>query len=342
MAVILKISGKIDSAFGKSELPISQYITEFDAEQVKKYSMIEKIFQTDTADSFGERLTYETTLQNFEPVGENGKYVQSDFEEGYSTDLDYETWKNSFQLSQETIEDGTIGKIAKDKSRALITSFYRTREMFASTLLANCTATSFKFGSNSKDFPIAAADGQPLFSKSHPSKVKKSLVQTNFFNLDTANGKIYDKIIAIETAMQNFKDDDGNPLMIMPDTLIIPNSPKIKKLVFEALNADGQPNTMNNDGNFIAGRFNVLVWNFAQRPVGATTDDWFIMLDSDWNQTYTTLAWRDRIKLTVRSTINDADDSNVWLGRARFGAKPHNWRGMALACDNTNATAIAV
>lgn len=341
MAVILELSGNNKSAFGQSEVPIGQFIQEFDKPYEAK-SMIEKIFQVDSSSSFGEKFTYETSFGDFEPVGENGAYVETEFVEGYATVLTFETWKNSFSISQEALEDGQIGKIAKDGARGMISSYYRTRERFAAKLIANLTTTSFTFGKKPKTFQVAAADGGAFFSKTHPSKVKKSLTQTNFFNLETSNGKIYDKIIAVETAMQNFKDDDGNIMGIMPDTLIIPNSPKIKKLIFEALNADGQPGTPNNDGNFVAGRYNVIVWQYAERPTGATTDDWFIMADSDWNQSFGGLVWRDRIKLTVRSTINDADDSNTWRARARFNATAHNWRAMALACDNTNATTIAI
>jgi len=140
--------------------------------------------------------------------------------------------------------------------------------------------------------------------------------------------------------MQNVTDDDGEILSIMPDTIIIPNDATVKRQVFEDLNADGAPNTANNNGNFVAGRFNIIVWPYLTTPTGVTNSQWFILMDSEWNKTYQGLVWRDRVALEVMSVIDDKTDANIWKGYTRFGATPNNWRPFALCAAGLGGTAL--
>ena len=324
----------MDSVFGKSEYPISQYIVQR-AEAFEGKSQIDNIFQVDKATGFGEKFSYETSLGDFEPVGENGSIPENDFIEGYSKTLEYETWKDSFEVSREMIDDANMGKI-KEKSGGMMLAHHRTREKFGAKILSSGTATAMTFGAKSKSFNIAGADGLALFSKSHPSKTGKTGVQTNLYE----GSYSYENLAKIETLMQNVTDDDGNILGIMPDTIIIPNNATVKRQVFEDLNADGAPNSADNNGNYVAGRFNVIVWPYLTRPTSATNDQWFILMDSEWNKTYQGLVWRNRVELEVTSVIDDKTDANIWKGYTRFGATPNNWRPFALCVAGLSGTAL--
>jgi hypothetical protein len=55
-----------------------------------------------------------------------------------------------------------------------------------------------------------------------------------------------------------------------------------------------------------------------------------VLLDSKYNQTYGGAVWNDRVKLAVRSTIDDNTDANVWRGRSRFNAAFNDWRFAAV------------
>jgi len=334
MAVILKLSGNMNSVFGKSEYPISQYIVQR-AEAFEGKSQIDNIFQMDKATGFGEKFSYETSLGDFEPVGENGAVPENDFVEGYSKTLEYETWKDSFEVSREMIDDANMGKI-KEKSGGMMLAHHRTREKFGAKMLSSGISTTMTFGKGNKSFDIAGADGLPLFSKSHPSKTGKTGLQTNLYD----GSYSYENLSKIETLMQNVTDDDGEILSIMPDTIIIPNDATVKRQVFEDLNADGAPNTANNNGNFVAGRFNIIVWPYLTTPTGVTNSQWFILMDSEWNKTYQGLVWRDRVALEVMSVIDDKTDANIWKGYTRFGATPNNWRPFALCAAGLSGTVL--
>ena len=121
--------------------------------------------------------------------------------------------------------------------------------------------------------------------------------------------------------MQNVKDDDGNKLNLQPDTIIIPNDPRIKAKVFEVLGADYKPGTGDNDSSYNYGRWNIIVWTFLGSPAGMTAGkSWFMIQDSEWNENYAGLVWIDRIDLTIKSEIDADTDANIWRGRGRYGA----------------------
>ena len=75
---------------------------------------------------------------NFEDVGENGAYPKTSMQEGYAKVVEPTTWKSSFEVTQEMVEDAKYGKI-KSRANIFATSFNRTREEFAAGLLAGGT-----------------------------------------------------------------------------------------------------------------------------------------------------------------------------------------------------------
>lgn len=333
--IITKSSGVMNSSFGKSQEPIAMYL-EQQEELMSANSQIKNIFLMDTTDDFAEKYTYETSLGDFSPTGEGGQYSRSDFQEGYSKVIEPMTWKNSFAVTQEMVEDAKMGKI-KSKAHGFVLSYSRTREKFAADVLTKGNATSMSYGG--KSFNIACADGKALFSIDHPSITGKIGVQSNFFDAEFS----YENLAKVEARMQKFTDDDGNLLNLHPDTIIIPNNPTIKRIVFETLNAgEGRPATADNDGNFVYGRWNVVVWNYLGRPTGLTAGkDWWMVMDSQFNEAYAGLVFLDRLELSVRSFIDDNTDDNVWAGRSRFTAAPNNWRAISGCIPGAGGTDIS-
>jgi hypothetical protein len=312
-----------DSIFGKSQEPIKMML-EQQEEAFEKNSIISHVFFEDETTNFAEKYTYETSLGNFEATGEGGAYPESSMQEGYSKVIEPDTWKNSFVVTQEMVEDSKMGKI-KQKANQFMTSFGRTRELFATGILNNGQSTTFNFGANNKQFDISCADGKALFATDHPSKTGKGLIQSNYFG----NPFSYDALCLAEEAMHYFKDDDGNLLNLQPDTIIIPDRARIKKLVFDAIGAEGIPGTANNSFNFQHGRWNVIISPyFANTPgITAGTDSWYLM-DSTYNEAYAGLVWLKRLELTTKSYIDENTDNNKFKGRARYGAAPNNWRAI--------------
>lgn len=332
-------SGVNDSIFGKSQAPIKAVI-EQGVESFQEMSAIDKIFYMDSSSNYAEKYTSETSLGDFEDVGENGAYPKTSMQEGFSKTIEPTTWKSSFEATQEMIEDAKFGKI---KSRASIfaTSYNRTREKFAADMIAGGLGTSITL--NKKKYDTKSADGVSLFSTAHPSITKGCGPQSNIFKSTNAftQAVIQKMLDTVQEKMQKFTDDDGNLLNVAPDTIIIPNNGAIKRMIFGAVGSELDPATNNNAVNFQLGLWNVIVWNYLPSGLGTGSKPYFIMLDSKFNQDYMCLPWVDRLKLTVKSDIDSNTDANVWKGRARFGAGFNNWRSISICGEGLTGSELA-
>lgn len=315
-------SGLQDSIFGKSQAPIRMFL-EKRGEAFEQASMIPELFSMGTSKHWGEKFTTMTAMDGFKPVGENGQYPVDGMQEGFDKFLEHMTWKNSFSLSREIVEDAKLMDLKKQPA-GFITSYYRTREKFAAALLGGAIMKSTSVAFAGKNFDTRTADGKCLFATDHPSKLKKAN-QSNQF----ADAFSNDMLAAMEVAMQDFRGDNDEILDVTPDTILIPNEYTLKRDVFAAIGADKDPNTANNGFNFNFGRWNVIVWPYLNQFITKGTKP-FIMLDSKYNEEYGGAVWLDRTALEVKSRIDDGNDANVWSGYARFIAGFNDWRAFSV------------
>ena len=321
MAIVFsKSSGLNDSIYGKSQEPIKMLL-EREVEAFEQMSAIPKIFKTINSDNFAEKLTSMTALDDFEIVAEGGAYPLSDMQEGFSKVLEPVTWKSSFSVTKEMIEDNKMLDL-NQKAVGFTDSYNRTRESYAAALLAGGVTGTATFKGASHN--CKTADNVPLFHTEHPSILSGGKKQSNKF----ADAFTVDALGALESAMQDFRDDKGNVLNVAPDTIIIPNNYRLKKAVFEAIGSDKDPATSNNGYNYQFGRWNVIIWPYLTAIEGAEAP--WILMDSKYNQSRGGAVMVDRVKLNVKSFIEDQTDNNVWAGRSRFVGGFNNWRAFAI------------
>jgi hypothetical protein len=318
--IFSEAAGLNNSIFGNSQYPIKMMLTDqseaFEAESVLPY-----IFNMDTTSKWAEKYTYETSLPNFQPVGEQGIYPEGGFQEGYGSVIVPDEWKLQFSVTQTMVEDAMFGKV-KQKAYGFTKAHYRTREQFGLGILNAGSATTMSFGG--KSFNITCADALALFSGVHTSVTGGTGTQSNYF----ANAFSYDALCLGEEHMRYLTDDDGNILDISPDTIIIPPKARILKLVLDAIGADeGTPNTTNNSFNMQYGRWNVIMSPYLTNTASVTADTWYLM-DSKWNEMYEGLVMLDRVPLTVKSYIDEKTDANIIKGRSRYVAKPNRWQAI--------------
>lgn len=324
-------SGLNDSIFGKSQAPIRMFL-EKRGEAFEQQSMLPHVFNMGTSKNWAEKFTALTSMDDFKPVGENGEYPKNGTQEGFSKTLEHMTWKSSFALSREIVDDGKLMDL-RQKPQNFITSYYRTRERFGAALLGAATQKKTSTVFEGRTFDTTGADGKALFATDHPSKLGKG-AQSNLF----ADAFSNEALAAMETAMQNFTDDNGNVLAVVPNTILIPNDYKLKMEVFAAIGADKDPNTGNNGANFNFGRWNVIVWPYLNQYIAKGTAPW-ILLSGSYNQDYGSAMWLDRVKLEVRSELA-SNDANNWKGYARFTAGFNDWRGFAVGGVTGGSTLV--
>lgn len=315
-------SGLNDSIYGKCQAPIRMFL-EQRGEEMERNSVLKDLFNMGTSENYGDQYTTMTAMDGFEPVGENGAYPGDQMQEGYSKLVVYKTWKNSFAISAEIMEDGKLMDLKKQPA-AFMTSYQRTREMFGAALYGAAIAGSTSFKFKGETFDAKTADGLSLFNKEHTAKVKGKKQSNAFTNAFSASdlGKV-------ETAMHLFRGDNDEILDVAPDTIVIPEHAGLKQAVFAAIGADKDPVTANNAFNYQYGRWNVIVWPYLNQFISGDAQPW-ILLDSKYNETYHGAIWTDRLKLKVHSDIDLNTDANVWRGRSRFNAAFNDWRFAAI------------
>ena len=316
-------SGLNDSIYGKCQAPIRMFL-EQRGEQFEKQSVLKDLFLMGKSENYGDLMTSMTAMSGFEPVGENGAYPLDGMQEGHQKLLVYETWKDSFAISAEMMEDSKVMDMKKQPA-AFITSYNRTREMFGAALYGGAISGKATATFKGRNFDINSADGVTLFNTKHPGKVSKKEQSNKFsdaFSVD-ALGKM-------EAAMHLFRGDNDEILDVAPDTILIPESAALKKEVFAAIGADKEPTTSNNAFNYQYGRWNVIVWSYLNQFVTTSGTVPWVLMDSKYNQAYGGAVWNDRVKLAVRSTVDENTDANVWRGRSRFNATFNDWRFAAV------------
>lgn len=315
-------SGLNDSVYGKCQAPIRMFL-EQRGEQFEQQSVLKNLFLMGTSENYGDLLTTMTAMSGFEPVGENGAYPADGMQEGFSKLIVYDTWKDSFKISAEMIEDAKLMDLRKQPA-AFMTSYNRTREMFGAALFGNAMKAQASMQYKGKQFDLTTADGVTLFNTAHPPKVSGEN-QCNLFS----DAFSVDALGQMETAMHLFRGDNDEILDVAPDTILIPEVASLKKAVFAAIGADKEPTTSNNAFNYQYGRWTVIIWPYLNQFITASTQPW-VLLDSKYNQTYGGAVWNDRVKLAVRSTVDENTDANVWRGRSRFNAAFNDWRFAAV------------
>lgn len=315
-----------NSIYGKSQAPIRMMI-EDRAESYEEKSIISKVFMQDTSKHWAEKYTSMTSMDGFDPVGENGSHPVDGMQEGFSKTLEHITWKNSFSISREIMEDGKIIDLKK-KPVGFVKSYYRTRENLGASLFAGAVKGANFVQFRGRRFDTTCADGLCVFHTAHKAKVKGA-TQSNLFS----NEFSVDALSYMEVAMQSFKGDNQELLDVIPNTIIIPNDGKLKKDVFAAIGADRDPETANNGFNFQFGRWNVIVWPYLNQFIEADTAPW-ILADLDYNEEYGGAIFTDRTPLDIRSSLDENTDANVWRGYARFTAGFNDWR--AFACGGVS------
>ena len=323
-------SGLNGTIYGDCQVPLKAFL-ESRGEAFQRESLLPYLYRMEKSRHWAERYSSETAMGDFEPVGEGGDYPKTGFEDGYFRDIVNMTFKQSFSVTQELVEDCLLGTM-KQRANKLVTAYGRTREKFGRILYAGGlygTTVSYK----GKTFACGSADGQALFSKTHPNKVNGAK-QTNLYKgtfTNTLLGKI-------ETEMQNIKGDNGELLGVAPDTIWIPNDAALKDAVFSAVGADKESTSGNNAFNYQFGRWNIIVDPYltaALTDLGKSSEKPFFLLDSKFIELNDGPIFQDRVPLDVKSAIDNNNDNNVWQGRARFGAGFADWRFVAVGNMST-------
>ena len=319
--IISEASAQNDMLFGKWQAPIASFL-EKRLEAVDRESIASKIFKRVNSTHYAESFGSLTGIGDFKPTPENGAYPVTDFKQGYSKIIKNYTWKNSFAISREMLEDGNLINLKKQPA-GFLTAYNRTRERFFANLLGSALQGLEKAKVDDEEFDITGADGAPVFSTNHKGKVSGNRISNAFSDAFSA-----DALGEVMTRMQNMVGENNETLALTPDTLVLPNVTSLKKLAFAVLGSDKEPGSGNNDFNYLFGNLDVIIWPYLNHFIdnNSETVPWIVM-DSSYMEQVDCAVWLDRTPLEVKSVV-DENDANRWKGRSRFGGGFVDFRGM--------------
>lgn len=314
-------SGVNDSVFGKLQDPLKAFIERAnEAWMNNEMNLAPKIFHPFKLDSNTGSIASLGSLGEMEAVGENGAYPLGNLEEGYRKVIRAEEWKYSFAISQTAMED-KLDFVITSNGQNLMDAYYRTRNNFMWGLLGAALQNKH-FVRKGMEFSVNTWDGVKLFAQEHPSKFDAKMKQCNAYS-DAFSATVLGKIA---TAMQNAKNDNGEIIGLVPDTIVIPNTEKAKSDVFGVLGAYKDPDTAaGNRFNYQFGNWNVMVVPWLESLATSNSYPFFLM-DSDYNEKHFGALDVVRIEPKVKSYLDESTDANIWKIRARFSGAFGDWR----------------
>lgn len=344
MAIIFNIDEALSlSAFNVLQEPIKMMLDN-QKEAFEKESLINKVFAMHTLDAYQEEYRTRTSMGNYEPGYDMEPAKLSDFKEGYSKIWKSTTWRNSFVISKQAVEDNQMMTISTD-AMGFVKSYGRTREIFAFGMLAGAltgsyTQGKFTFDCRGMDTTDGSLEGtkQLFFTKDHlpPITTGRTEKQSNKFHCHVdltapnAHLKILNIVGYVENQMINYTDYDGNPTPMAPTTLLVPNHYAFRNALLAGLKTQYTEVLGNNGLNMEFGKWTVLTTPYLNNLKGfSNADQAFIMIDPAANKENLGAVFIDRVPLEVSSWFDQPNEANVWKGRARYSAGFGDFRSMA-------------
>lgn len=344
MAIIFNIDEALSlSAFNVLQEPIKMMLDN-QKEAFEKESLISKVFAMHTLDAYQEEYRTRTSMGNYEPGYDMEPAKLSDFKEGYSKIWKSTTWRNSFVISKQAVEDNQMMTISTD-AMGFVKSYGRTREIFAFGMLAGAltgsyTQGKFTFDCRGMDTTDGTLEGtkQLFFTKDHlpPVTTGRTEKQSNKFHCHVdltapnAHLKILNIVGYVENQMINYTDYDGNPTPMTPTTLLVPNHYAFRNALLAGLKTQYTEVLGNNGLNMEFGKWTVLTTPYLNNLKGfSNADQAFIMIDPAANKENLGAVFIDRVPLEVSSWFDQPNEANVWKGRARYSAGFGDFRPMA-------------
>jgi phage major head subunit gpT-like protein len=200
----------------------------------------------------------------------------------------HEEYTKGFKVERKLYDDD-LYNIINQRPRGLATSAVRTKEKHAASVFNNAFSASYTGG-----------DSVSLCNDSHPYSPVNATTQDN----KGTTALSYDAVIATRKLMREYKDDRGELITVIPDTILVP--PELEDTAWNIINSMNKPGTADNDGNYVRSlSWNVIVWDYL-----TDANNWF-MIDSTYAKEH--LHWLDRVPLEF--TMDPTSDFNL---EARF------------------------
>ena len=253
---------------------------------------------------------------------------------GYKKIIEHIEFGGEFSITKKMADDSQLGLATEVKSRPrkFVRAYYKTRVKAAAKALINGTKTEMTF--NKAKVDLTVGDDKPLFSGAHTYSAADMAgkTQSNYFygELTTDNQTLEMMLNVLANKMRNFKDENGETLGYVADTLIIPcNRPRLEMMAKQICGSERTTGTSNNDINTQYGNWTLVVLDEWE-----TEDDRFMIMSSEANKNLMANMFFNRVPLDIISEVDRSTRNMIWNGYCRFGVGFTTWKHMLLAVDS--------
>ena len=346
MAIVFsKMSGKNDPLYGKFEHPIKALIQNESNALEKKKTLLDVLYNVEKSNRYAETVMGQTDFDTFQSVKEGEGAENDSIELAFKKTIEHIAFMKEFTITKEMADDAKfgMGTNMKSKPRAFVRAYYKTRTKLAAWALANATETSGMFNKTRVD--LTTGDGKPVFFNAHPyaQNKLKGKTQSNFYCGEGVCGGTdeFERWLGVlANKMRNFKDENGETMEYVPDTIILPcNRPDLERIVKQVVGSERTTGTDYNDINTQYGNWTIVILSGWE-----TTDDRFILMSSEANKQLMGSMFYNRVPLDVQNEVDIHTRNYIWNGYCRFGIGFTTWKHLLLCVDGASvsgATALA-
>ena len=340
MAIVFsKLSGKNDPLYGKFEHPIKALIQNESNALEKKKTLLDVLFNVEKSNRYAETVIGQTDFDTFQSTKEGDGAENDNIELGFKKTIEHIAFMKEFTITKEMADDAKfgMGTNMKAKPKGFVRAYYKTRTKLAAWALAHATDSEGKFNKELVD--LTTGDGKPVFHSAHPFKQDKfkSKTQSNFFFKKgiCADTAAFEKALGqLANKMRNFKDENGETLEYVPDTLILPcNRPDLEQIAKKVIGSERTTGTDYNDINTQYGNWTIVILSGWE-----TQDDRFMLMSSEANEQLMGSMFYNRVALDIRSYIDEHTRNLIWNGYCRFGIGFTTWKHLLLAVDGESVS----
>lgn len=286
---------------------------------------------------WGEKSITMGGLGDFQAKTEGAAATQDDYEQGYEKFVEHATFALEVEISKELKDDNMIDT-ARQKTINLVQAYKRTRARLTTQAITGAVGAATSISFNGATIDITTGDGKALFNEAHTLKSVVGTTQCNFFS--DVLGSTTVVLNKASNKMRNFKDDKGNVLSFMPDTVILPgNDPEYEDFVKRVIGSDGEVGTNNNDINTQRGKWKFVVdpeWT----PTISSTNHPVILLSSEAMKALQGTKFYDRTKLDIMTDVDVHSRNLTYNGFARMSITHPNWRHVMMIGSSDSSTAL--
>ena len=260
--------------------------------------MVPDLFNIQKSDAAFEKTSAVGQVPDFAEF--TGKVTEVSPTQGYDKTFTFTEYATKIEIQR---------KLAADDQ-------YRVMSRYPKNLSVSASRSREKLGAGLYDlaftFEPSDGDGAELCASDHASNVSTTAAQSN-------EGTLALSATNVETTrinMHAFKNDIGELISVMPDTITIPRA--LEQTGWEIINTKGKVDTANNNANFHQGKYKLVVWDRL-----TDTTNWFM---SDYSMQKEYQLWWNRESVQFFQDKDSNTMAAIYLGYYRVGIGWDDWR----------------